>query len=536
MQTDPVTVEVIRNSLSYSTEEAGIALRNSAYSPNIKERMDHSCALFDPRGNLLAQAEHIPVHLGSLPWGVKNVIRYLRERDEDWVEGNIVMVNDPYISGTHLNDVTLIKPVLIDGKLIGFSANKAHHADVGGDVPGSISSNANSLSQEGVIVSPVTLIRHGLMDESVLNDFLAGVRNPEISIGDLKAQIAAVNLGKRRFLEIAAKYGPELVLSIFKEIISYGKRRMLQRMQTIPRGTYIGEDCLEDVTGTDTLTWIRVTLKREEGGLSVDFSGTDPQVETPFNAVLSVTLSATYFAVKSVVDPEGPMNEGVLRSIKVLAPQGTLVNPYRPAPVSSGNLETSQRIADTVFKAMAKALPGKVPAASQGSMNNINVGGFDPKRNKQWTFYETVGGGSGGRLGSDGVDGIHVNMTNTMNTPIEAIEQYFPIIFEQYELRHRTGGEGKWRGGCGLTRAWRLISPSAKVTVVGERQKVPPWGLEGGQPGGLGEYSVRRVNGAQERIKSKSTFYLVEGDTLIIKTPGGGGYGEQTEKEPKGKI
>jgi len=529
MQINPVTMEVIRNSLSYSAEEAGIALRNSAYSHNIKERMDHSCALFDPQGNLLAQAEHIPVHLGSLPWGVKNVIRYLGERDEDWEEGNIVILNDPYIAGTHLNDVTLIKPILVDGKIIGFSANKAHHVDVGGEVPGSISSSANSLSQEGVIISPVTLIRHGFMDENVLNNFLAGVRNPEISIGDLRAQIAAVNLGERRLIEIAAKYGLELVLSVFKNIIFYGTRRMLQQLQIIPKGIYTGEDCLEDVTGANTLTWIRVTLKREEDSLTVDFSGTDPQVETPFNAVLGVTLSATYFAVKSVVDPEGPMNEGVLTPIKVLAPQGALVNPNRPAPVSSGNLETSQRVADTVFKALSKALPGKVPAASQGTMNNVNVGGFDPVRNKQWTFYETIGGGSGGRPGSNGVDGIHVNMTNTMNTPIEAIEQYYPMLFEQYELRHGTGGEGKWRGGCGLTRAWRLIGPSAEVTVVGERQKVPPWGLEGGQPGGLGKYSVRKANGSEERIKSKSTLHLAEGDTLIMNTPGGGGYGKQNE-------
>ncbi|MFC1923930.1 hydantoinase B/oxoprolinase family protein [Chloroflexota bacterium] len=526
MQIDPVTVEVIRNSLAYSAEEVGIALRNSAYSHNIKERMDHSCALFDPRGDLLAQAEHIPVHLGSLPWGVKNVIRYLEERGEAWEEGDIVMVNDPYIAGTHLNDITLVEPVFFEEQLIGFSANKAHHVDVGGRVPGSITSDAMLLDEEGVVVPPVKLVQQGNIDEQMLQDYLAGVRNPEISRGDLRAQIAAANLGSRRLLEVAVKYGRKLMLSISREIISYGKRRMIQQMQKIPSGVFQAEDCLEDVAGIDTLTWIRVTLKKEREELRVDFSGTDPQVNAPFNAVFGVTLSATYYAVKCAVDPEGPMNEGVFEPIKVFAPEGCLVNPRRPAPVSGGNLETSQRIADTVFRALAEALPGRVAAASQGTMNNLNAGGIDPLSNKPWTFCETLGGGSGGRQGSRGVDGIHINMTNTMNTPIESIEQYYPVLFEQYELRPGTGGAGRWRGGNGLVRSWKLLGPSAEVTLVGDRQKVGPWGLEGGQPGGLGVYSVRRADGTLERVPSKTTITLNEGDTLTMETPGGGGYGE----------
>lgn len=533
MHIDPVTVEVIRNSLAYSAEEVGIALRNSSYSHNIKERMDHSCALFDPRGDLLAQAEHIPVHLGSLPWGVKNVICYLTERGEVWEEGDIVMVNDPYVAGTHLNDITLVEPVFFEGQLMGFSANKAHHVDVGGRVPGSITSDAVLLGEEGVVVPPVKLVRQGHMDEKVLQDFLAGVRNPEISTGDLRAQIAAANLGARRLLEVATKYGRELMLSVSEEIISYGTRKMIQQLQQIPKGSFNAEDCLEDVAGPDTLTWIRVTLKKGEGELSVDFSGTDPQVEAPFNAVFGVTLSATYYAVKCAVDPEGPMNEGVFKPVNVFAPEGCLVNPKSPAPVSGGNLETSQRIADTVFRALAKALPGRVAAASQGTMNNLNVGGTDPVRNKPWTFCETLGGGSGGRQGSRGVDGIHINMTNTMNTPIEAIEQYYPVLFEQYELRDGTGGEGRWQGGNGLVRSWKLLGPSAEATLVGDRQKVGPWGLEGGQPGGFGVYSVRRADGTIEQVPSKTTLNLYEGDTLIMETPGGGGWGEQEITGPE---
>lgn len=527
MQIDPVTTEVIRNALCYSAEEVGIALRNSAYSPNIKERMDHSCALFDHHGNLLAQAEHIPVHLGSLPWGVKNTIRYLQENYEGWKVGDLVMVNDPYIAGTHLNDVTIIKPVFLKGALIGFSANKAHHVDVGGEVAGSISSNATSLFQEGIVIPPVKLIDSGHFNEDISNNFLSGVRNPDITQGDLSAQIAAAILGERRLMELAEKYGTNMIFSIFSEILSYGERRMRQQLQQIPDGTYEAEDCLEDVDGADTLTWIRVRLERTANGLKVDFSGTDTQVEAPFNAVFGVTLSATYFAVKSIVDPEGPMNEGVLKPIIVNAPLGSLVNPKSPAPVSGGNLETSQRIADTVFRALAQALPGRVPAASQGSMNNVNAGGIDPERKRQWTFCETLGGGSGGRKGLPGIDGIHVNMTNTMNTPIEAIEQYYPVLFEQYELRSETDGKGKWQGGSGLVRAWKLLGPSAEVTVIGDRQKVAPWGLEGGQPGRLGAYWVKRADGRMERIESKATLILNEGDTLIMETPGGGGYGEE---------
>lgn len=525
MKLDPITIEVVRNALSYAAEEAGIALRNSAYSHNIKERMDHSCALFTPRGDLLAQAEHIPVHLGSLPWGVRNVLRYFEQKGERWEEGDIVMVNDPYIAGTHLNDMMLIKPVFFEEGIICFSANKAHHVDIGGRTPGSISSDATSLYQEGVVVPPVKLIAKGHISQKVLDDFLAKLRVPEIAQGDLRAQIAAANLGERRVLELAERYGAKRLFPAFNEIIAYGERRMRDKLNAIPPGVYRAEDCLEDVANSDDLTWVRVTLSKEEDGLIVDFSETDAQVEAPFNAVFGVTLSATYFAVKSIVDPEAPMNEGVLKPIKVFAPEGSLVNPRRPAAVSGGNLETSQRIADVVFKALAQAVPQRVPAASHGSMNNVLVGGFDSEKGKQWVFYETIGGGSGGRPGKDGVDGIQCNMTNTMNTPIEAIEQYYPMLFEAYELRPETGGKGKWRGGNGLRRAWTLLDSSAEVTVLGERNRIAPWGLEGGQPGGVGAYWVRRADGRKEKLRSKATLTLKKGDTLIIETPGGGGYG-----------
>ncbi|MBA7655371.1 hypothetical protein ES703_63275 [subsurface metagenome] len=530
MPLDPITVEVISNALTYSSEEAGIALRNSAYSHNIKERMDHSCALLNPQGELLAQAEHIPTHLGSLPWGLKNVLRYVEEKGEEWHEGDVIMLNDPYIAGTHLNDITLIKPIFFAGNIIGFSANKAHHVDVGGEVPGSISCDATSLYQEGVVVPPVKLIEQGDIKQSILDDYLAKVRAPDIGQGDLRAQIAAVNLGERRVLELTGRYGITSLMAAFDEIISYGERRMIEKLKVIPEGTYTAEDCLEDIENCGDLTWIRVTLRKEAARLDVDFSGTDPQVAAPLNTVFGVTISASYFAIKSIVDPEAPMNGGLLRPIRVIAPEGSLVNPRKPAPVAGGNLETNQRIVDTIFKALAEAVPDRVPAASHGSMNNVMVGGFDPDRNKQWVYYETNGGGSGGRPGKDGVDGIQCNMTNTMNTPIETLEQYYPMLFEEYELRPNTYGTGKWRGGCGIKRSWTLLSPSAEVTVLGERHKIAPWGLEGGQQGSPGAYWIIRSNGRKERIGSKATLTLKKGDRLIIETPGGGGYGSTEER------
>jgi len=531
MQLDPVTVEVVRNGLNYTAEEMGIALRNSAYSHNIKERMDHSCALFDPQGDLLAQAEHIPVHLGSLPWGTKNVLQSWARRGETWQRGDTVIVNDPYVVGTHLNDVTLIKPIVSEGDVIAFSANKAHHVDVGGRISGSISVDATSLHEEGVVLPPTRLVEQGHLCQQVLQGLLDEVRSPHITQGDLRAQLAAATLGERRVLELAQRYGVELLFSIFQEIIDQGERRMQGRLAAIPPDGYRGEDCLEQVGEADARLWIRVALERRDRTLTVDFSGTDPQVDVPLNAVFGVTLSATYFAIRSITDPAAPMNEGVLRPIQVSAPTGSLVNPRHPAPVSGGNLETSQRIADTVFRALARALPHRVPAASHGSMNNVIAGGFDPLRQRRWVFYETIGGGSGGRPGRDGVDGIQCNMTNTMNTPIEAIEQYYPLLFEQYELRPNTHGAGRWRGGCGITRAWTLLGPSAEVTVLGERTVVPPWGLAGGQPGGLGSYWVRRQDGRREKLKSKATLTMRRGDTLIIQTPGGGGFGDPEERD-----
>jgi N-methylhydantoinase B len=532
MRVDPITVEVIRNALTFAAEEMGVALRNSAYSPNIKERMDHSCALFDARGNLVAQAEHIPVHLGSLPWGVKNVLAHLDREGIRLDEGDVIMLNDPHLAGTHLNDITLITPIFTGGELIAYSANKAHHVDVGGRVPGSITAEATELLQEGVVIPPVKLLQRGGLARDVLAVLCSNVRVPDTTMGDLRAQIAANNLGARRVVELATRYGTETIQASWEAMVDHSERLARQNLAMLPDGTYRAEDCLEDVALRQEPAWIRVSVTLHRGKVHVDFSGTDAQVDAPLNAVFGVTLSAVYFAVKCILDPSIPMNEGVLRTVTVSAPEGTLVNPRRPAPVSGGNLETSQRIADVLFRAFAQALPHRIPAASNGSMNNVMAGGFDPERGRAWAYYETIGGGSGGRPGGDGVDGIHCNMTNTLNTPIEAMEQYYPVRFERYELRPGTGGKGKWRGGCGIERSWKLLAPSATVSILTERTRIPPWGLAGGQPGGLGDHWVRRADGRWERLRGKGTVTLFAGDALIIRTPGGGGYGDPAERAP----
>ncbi len=529
---DPITIEVIRNALSYSAEEMGIALRNSAYSHNIKERMDHSCAIFNINGDMVAQAEHIPVHLGSLPHGIKNAINYLTERGEAFRPGDIFLFNDPYISGTHLNDVTLIKPVFYKGKHVGFTANKAHHVDVGGKTPGSMSGDATELYQEGIIIPPVRFVSSGKINEDILAIFTENVRTPHITRGDLRAQIAANNLGERRILELIDRYGVEVYLQALEEILNYSERRMVEEIREIPNGTYDAEDCLEDTGVSDKPVWIRVKLIVSDGTMTIDYTGTDKQVNGPINAVFGVTLSATYFAIKSVVDPEVPMNQGAMRPLKVIAPKGTLVNPYKPAPVSGGNVETSQRIADVMFKALSKALPYKVPAASLGSMNNIMAGGYDPQRKRPWAFYETIGGGSGARPFEDGVDGIHTNMTNTLNTPIEAIEQYYPIEFVSYEFREESFGAGRYRGGVGIVRSWRLTAPRATVSILAERVKVTPYGVQGGLPGKSAEFFLIKKDGSRKRLPGKVTVELKNGDIIEINTAGGGGYGPPDERDP----
>jgi N-methylhydantoinase B len=531
MTPDPVTVEVIRNAMIYAAEEMGIALRNASYSPNIKERMDHSCALFDAAGRLIAQAEHIPAHLGSLPWGVRNTVALLRSQPQH--PGDLFILNDPYIAGTHLNDIMLIRPLFWHGAIVGYSVNKAHHVDVGGRTPGSLSSDARELCEEGVIIPLLHILRAGEEVGETVELILANVRSPDTTRGDLRAQIAAATLGERRVAELLDRYGREAVEAAWEAILDQGEASARRAFAVLPPGRYTAEDCLEDDLADGGLRWIRVAVSVAPDSITVDFAGTDAQVPRPINAILGVTHAAVLYALKAVCDPGSVMNDGWLRPVTIRVPAGLLINPTKPAPVGVGNTETNQRIADTVLRALATAVPGRVSAASNGSMSNVTMGGFDPGEKRTWTFYETIAGGMGGRPGLDGIDGIHCNMTNTMNTPIEAIEQTLPLRFRGYELRPGTGGKGRWRGGCGVRREWELLAEEATVSILTERTRVAPWGLAGGGPGGLARHLVRRRDGVEEVLPSKHTTLLRRGDVLVMQTPGGAGYGDPAERDPE---
>ncbi|MBT3284390.1 hydantoinase B/oxoprolinase family protein [Candidatus Bathyarchaeota archaeon] len=526
---DYTTVEVIKGALIYAAEEMGISLKKSAYSPNIKERMDHSCALFSHNRELIAQAEHIPVHLGSLALAIK---LGLEEYEGELNQGDMLLLNDPYISGTHLPDLTLIAPVFHDGKIIGYAANKAHHTDIGGKTPGSLAPDSTELYQEGLVIPPVKFVRGGVVDKELSKLIRSNVRTPDVQMGDLRAQIAANYTGIRRVLELVDQYGVETLHSAMSQIMDYSERRMRQEISAMPDGVYEGFDYLEDIPRMGMDVEIKVSVTKKGDSLTFDYVGTSPQVESPVNAPLGVTVAGIYYTLISTTDPTIPVNDGCFRPITLNVPLGCMMNPNRPAPVAGGNVETSQRNVDVIMRALSKMIPDKVPAASQGTMNNITIGGI-LDNGEPWTFYETIGGGNGGRPVSDGVDGIHINMTNTMNTPIETLEAYLPFRFKAYRLRPDSGGPGEFRGGCGIERVWTLTSEKATLSIMAERNKIKPWGLKGGHGGTLGEFILVKKDGTETKLPSKVTVELYRDDTLIIRTPGGGGYGDPRDRAPE---
>lgn len=530
MAIDPVTAQVLKGALTYAAEEMGVVLRNSAYSPNIKERMDFSCTIFDHHKRLAAQAEHIPVHLGSMPLAVRNGVENFGGQLQS---GDMILFNNPYISGTHLPDITLICPIFHEDKIIAYSANKAHHSDVGGKAPGSMAGDATEIYQEGIIIPPVKFIKQEKIDQELADILLSNVRTPEIRLGDLKAQMASNLLGKRRILELVNRYGVETLHQAMEETMNYSERRMQLEIGKMPTGRYSAEDYLENTGTSNKKVKIEVSIAIQKDRLIIDYTGTHQQVNGPVNAVLGVTLSGVYYVLKCLTDPGIPTNDGCYRPVKVQVPEGTLMNPTPPAPVAGGNVETSQRNVDVLLKAFAHIIPEKVCAACQGTMNNIAVGGIKPKSQRSWTFYETIAGGFGGRKGLDGEDAVHTHMTNTMNTPIEAIENICPIRFLTYQLRKDSGGPGRWRGGTGLQRSWMLLAPSATLSVLAERTEIPPWGLYGGKAGAQGEYYITKPNGKRIKLRSKCTVEMEKDDIFLVRTPGGGGYGKPQRRNPK---
>ena len=527
MSPDPVTLQLISSSLAFASEEMGLALRDAAYSPNIKERMDHSAAVFDAQGRLLAQAEHIPVHLGSLPWGLRNLIRACAADGPSFEKGSMVMANDPYISGTHLNDVTVVAPVYSGGSLVAFVANKAHHSDVGGKVPGSISMESPTLEDEGEVVGPVRLTRRGELLQQTLDAFASKSRTPQERLGDLRAQVAANVTGERRVLDVIGRYGLDAFSASAGRAFAHSEAMTRRRLGLLREGTYKASDWVEGAGGRDLA--MKATVKVKGGGVSVDYAGTAAQVDYPLNSVFGVTLSGVYFVIRCLVGDDVPANHGAFAPVEVSAPAGTLVNPTRPHPVGGGNVETSQRNADLIFRALAKAAPGRVPAAAGGSMNNVMLGGV--ARGSGWAFYETNGVGLGGQGGRDGADGIQGNMTNTMNTPVEDVERTLPLMITKYEFRPDSAGAGQFRGGSGLVRRYRALSDGTTATVLADRERHSPWGLAGGRPGKRTEVLLVR-KGKASRVPTKSTFAMEAGDELEVRTAGGGGYGEPLRRAP----
>ncbi len=489
MTLDPITAELVASALVYASEEMGIAVRDAAYSPNIKERLDHSCALFDARARLVAQAEHIPVHLGSLPWGLRRTLAWLEERDRTLAPGEMLVVNDPYLSGTHLNDVTVIRAIYHGGRLIGYAANKAHHTDVGGAVPGSMPPDARDLFAEGCVIAPLLLMRADRVVDETVELIMSNSRTPESRAGDLRAQIAGNVVGERRFVELVQRYGIETVEAALDKALADGERRTRAALRALPDGVVEHEDVMEDEHGAPSIV-LRVRLEKRGESLMLDYTGTAPQRAMPLNAVYGVTLSGVYYAVRAVTDPRIPMNDGSFAPISVHVPEGTLLNPRRPAPVSAGNVETSMRNADLVLGALAKLAPGRVPAQSGGSMNNVLIGGLDGA-GRSWAFYETNGCGMGARPSADGIDGIHVHMTNTLNTPIEAIERTMPILITAYEFAEGSAGDGP------LPRRQR---PGARVRAArGHGDRVAAGRAPRGAPAGRGRRRRRRAGRARVR-------------------------------------
>ena len=504
---DPVTLSVLASALSGIAEEMGAVLIRGAYSSNIKERRDCSTALFDAEGRMVAQAEHIPVHLGAMPEAVAAVMDRAPE------PGDVFALNDPYSGGTHLPDITLVSPIAVGGEILGYAVTRAHHSDVGGMSPGSMPSNSREVYQEGLIIPPVRLVHDGKYVEEMLDFILANVRTPALRRGDLRAQIAANRLAETRISELISRRSRETVLAAFDEVISYTERRTREAIKALPNGEYTAEDFLEGDGTTDEDIPIKVSVKIEGDEISVDFTGTAEAVAGNVNCPVSVTRSACYFALRVLLPGDVPANAGTYAPLSIQAPKGSLVNAERPSAVVAGNVETSQRIADAVLLAFSGA--SDLIAQGQGTMNNLIIGGTG---GGGWTYYETIGGGQGASKHGNGPSGVHVGMSNTLNTPTEALELEYPMRVERYELRYGSGGSGKRSGGDGMIRSMRVLEP-ASLSLLTDRRRHGPRGLEGGEPGEPGKNLLN-----DEDLPPKTSRELEEGDTVTIQTPGGGGY------------
>ncbi len=527
---DPARLAIFDSLVSSAAEEMGATLRHTALSPNIKERQDYSCAVFDAAGQLLAQAAHIPVHLGAMPESVRAV-----ESLAPWAEGDIAILNDPYLGGTHLPDVTMVSPVFAEqgpsgprgprgrrARPIGFVASRAHQADIGGSAPGSMPV-ARELIQEGMVIPPVRIYRAGELVEETLALVLSNVRTPDERRGDFAAQVAAQRVGGERLRALAARLGLAAFRRSAAGLLDYGERIARTTIATLPNGSYRFEDAMDDDGFGDGPLPIVVELTISDRGLHLDFSGTAPQRPASINAVAAVTRSASYYVLRCLLPPGAPTNAGLFRPFSFALPEASIVNARPPVAVNAGNVETSQRIVDTVWGALSQALPERMPAASSGTMNNLTAGGIGPRNGRPWAYYETTGGGLGGGPDGPGLAAAHSHMTNTLNTPAEALELAYPLRVVEQSVRRGSGGAGRFEGGDGMVRRTQFLG-AATVTIVSERRITQPWGAQGGSPGAPGRNTLER-DGEELPLAGKTTFDALPGDVVRVETPGGGGWG-----------
>jgi N-methylhydantoinase B len=537
---DPIELEVFKNLFHSIAEEMGATLRRTAFSPNIKERRDYSCAVFAADGEVIAMGDHMPVHLGSMPMSVRAAIAR-----KDLAPGDIVMLNDPFVGGTHLPDITLVAPVHVkpvsgqrsrgaDRKTTAapsfYVASRAHHSDVGGTYPGSMGP-CREIYQEGFRIPPVKLIRGGKVDRDVMALLLNNVRTPEEREGDLGAQIAACHTGAARLQELCDRYGLDRVGKAGKDLLEYSEELMRSFLRHVPAGKYQAEDFLDNDGVNDRPVRIAVAItidrKRKRNGtiVTVDFTGSDPQVAGAINAVEAITYSASFYVFRCLLADDTPATAGLMRPIRVIVPSGTLVNARPPAAVAGGNVETSQRIVDVLLLALAQAMPDRIPAAASGTMNNLTIGGIDPRTGEPFAYYETIAGGMGARPTKDGVSGVHTHMTNSLNTPAEALEYAYPLRVRRYALRPNSGGKGRHRGGDGIVREIEVLT-DAEVTLLADRRQKRPYGLAGAEGGNFGAAQVIHSDGSLETLRGKCNGRIRKGERIRIESPGGGGWGK----------
>ncbi len=529
---DPIVLAVFKSVTHSIAEEMGAALRRTSFSPNIKERRDYSCAVFDRVGQVIAMGDHMPVHLGSMPMSVQAVLAAMTLRP-----GDVAILNDPYAGGTHLPDITMVLGVFADGDVESpalYVAVRAHHADVGGQYPGSMGL-CREIYQEGIRIPPVRIVNAGEIDAAVLQIILHNVRTPMEREGDLMAQIGACRVGQVRLQELLQRFGVDTVRRLSNSLMDYSERLMRAQLQEAPSMRVEAEDFLDSDGFNDTPVRITVsvTLNRESQSVVVDFTGSDPQVASSINAVYAITYSATYYVMRCLLPEDAPATAGLMRPVTVITERGSIVDAVLPAPVAGGNVETSQRIVDVLLRALSQAMLGRIPAASSGTMNNLTIGGVDGRTGQPYAYYETIAGGMGARPSGDGVSGVHTHMTNSLNTPVEALEYAYPFLVRSYSYRPGSGGAGLYRGGDGIIREIELLYP-AKVTLLTDRRRFAPYGLSGGSPGALGRTLL--ISGTDtEKLPAKCSLDVRKGSVIHIETPGGGGWGQAPSKAATGE-